>query len=417
MQKLSTFFPYFPSCNLTSVLCNPFPAHPQTTPPLPTLLPIFANTAPPPLSCHHHLIKLTLPPQHHQMSTPSQPLYDQFILPTYSRFPLEISRGSGASVWDTDGNEYLDFSSGIAVCSLGHCHPAVSAAVTSQANRLVHCSNLFYSEPQALLASRLNQITSQSGRCFFCNSGAEANEGLIKLVRRFGNATGRRFKIITFTSSFHGRTFATISATGQDKVKTGFAPLLDGFLHLPFGDQRAITYAAADPTVAAILIEPIQGEGGIHPAQPEFLLFLRQLCDKHDLLLLYDEIQCGLGRTGHWCAWQSIAPDAKPDAISWAKGIANGFPLGAFWVRNESIASGFPLHNLLNPGSHATTYGGNPVCCAAALAVLDTIEKDNLLQNVALRSSELKNSLANLSSPLIADIRGIGLMLGIELSP
>lgn len=209
---------------------------------------------------------------------------------------------------------------------------------------------------------------------------------------------------------------AGISATGQEKVKTGFAPLLEGFTHLPFGDQRAISFAAADPTVVAILIEPIQGEGGIHPAPPDFLPFLRQLCDKHDLLLLYDEIQCGLGRTGDWSAWQTLAPSAQPDAVSWAKGIANGYPLGAFWVRSESVASGYPLCDLLGPGSHGTTYGGNPVCCAAALAVLQIIEKDNLLQNVRTCGKLLLDSLRRIQSVHLNEVRGVGLMVGIELA-
>jgi predicted acetylornithine/succinylornithine family transaminase len=339
--------------------------------------------------------------------------YARHVVPTYGRFDLDIESGAGCRVRDFQGREYLDFGAGIAVCSLGHSHPEVTAAVAEQASRLVHCSNLYRTAPQAQLAQRLVEITGP-GKAFFCNSGAEANEGLIKLARRFGSATGRH-RILTFTNSFHGRTLACIAATGQDKVKKDFGPLPEGFAHLPFNDLEAVR-AAVDEKTIAILVEPIQGEGGIHPATPEFLRGLRELCDERGMLLLFDEVQCGLGRTGDWCGWRSIGEGVEPDGVSWAKGIANGFPLGSFWVSSKKFDERGPLCDLLGPGSHGTTYGGNPVCCAASLKVLEIIERDGLLA----KSSELGNALAaalkSLNSPLIQEIRHIGLMVGVELS-
>lgn len=337
-------------------------------------------------------------------------------MPTYGRFDLCIARGNGTRVWDFNGREYLDFGGGIAVCSLGHAHPAVTAAIAEQAATLVHTSNLYHTLPQAQVAKRLVNFIGRGGKVFCCNSGAEANEGLIKLARRFGNATGGRYEILTFTGSFHGRTMAGISATGQEKVKTGFAPLLDGFQHLPPGDIDAVRAAISEKT-AAILLEPIQGEGGIHLAKPEFLQQLRTLCDEANLLLLYDEIQCGLGRTGDWCGWRSIAQEgAEPDAVSWAKGIANGFPLGAFWAGTRDVA-GTPLCDLLGAGSHGTTYGGNPVACAAALTVFNEIEQKNLLKHTREAGAYITARLAMAQLPGIREIRSIGLMIGIEIDP
>ncbi len=340
--------------------------------------------------------------------------YARYVMPTYGRFDLDIEGGAGCRVRDFEGREYLDFGAGIAVCSLGHSHPEVAAAVAGQAGRLVHCSNLYRSEPQARLAKRLVEITGP-GKIFFCNSGAEANEGLIKLARRFGSASGRH-RIVTFTGSFHGRTMACITATGQDKVKKDFGPLLDGFVHAPFNDAGAAR-AAVDEKTAAILVEPVQGEGGIHPATPEFLRALRALCDEKNLLLLFDEVQCGLGRTGDWCGWRSIAPDVEPDGVSWAKGIANGFPLGSFWASSKSFDARGPLCDLLGAGSHGTTYGGNPVCCAAGSKVLEIIERDGLLAKSVELGSKLAAGLASIHSPWISEIRHLGLMIGVELSP
>jgi acetylornithine/N-succinyldiaminopimelate aminotransferase len=329
------------------------------------------------------------------------------VMPTYGRFDLDIERGSGCRVWDFEGREYLDFGAGIAVCSLGHAHPEVTKTVAEQASTLVHTSNLYRTAPQAELARRLVELTG-SGKVFFCNSGAEANEGLIKLTRRFGSQSGR-YEILTFQNSFHGRTMAGISATAQQKIKKGFAPLLEGFAHLPYRDLNSVSNAIGPKTVA-ILVEPVQGEGGIHIATGEFLRGLRQICDEHDLLLLFDEIQCGLGRTGDWCGWKSLDSNLMPDGVSWAKGIANGFPLGAFWA-----ASSRGLCDLLGPGAHGTTYGGNPVCCAAALKVLEIIEREGLRQNATVQGAKLRDGLRALNSPRVCEVRAIGLMIGIEL--
>jgi acetylornithine/N-succinyldiaminopimelate aminotransferase len=335
-------------------------------------------------------------------------LYADYVMPTYGRFDLDIERGSGSRVWDFEGREYLDFGAGIAVCSLGHAHPEVTKAVTEQASTLVHTSNLYRTAPQAELARRLVELAG-SGKVFFCNSGAEANEGLIKLTRRFGNPSGR-YEILTFQNSFHGRTMAGISATAQEKIKKGFAPLLEGFAHLPYRDLNSVSTAIGPKTVA-ILVEPVQGEGGIHIATGEFLRGLRHICDEHDLLLLFDEIQCGLGRTGDWCGWKSLDSNLMPDGVSWAKGIANGFPLGAFWA-----ASSRGLCDLLGPGTHGTTYGGNPVCCAAALKVLEIIEREGLRQNATVQGAKLRDGLRALNSPRVCEVRAIGLMIGIELA-
>jgi len=341
-------------------------------------------------------------------------LYKQFVVPTYGRFDLVIERGAGSRVWDAAGRELLDFGAGIAVCSLGHAHPRVTRAICEQAATLVHTSNLYYTKPQAFLAQRLVELVGTPGKIFSCNSGAEANEGLFKLTRKFGHPSGR-YEILTFRGSFHGRTMAGISATGQDKVKTDFEPLLEGFQHLPLNDLDAVR-AAIGPKTAAILIEPIQGEGGIHFAKAEFLAGLRALCDEHDVLLLFDEIQCGLGRTGDWCGWKSIAGDAvTPDGVSWAKGIANGFPLGAFWVRERPCGERGPLCDLLGPGTHGTTYGGNPVACAAALAVLDEIAEANLLAHAREMGAFFRDALLGLASPLVRDVRALGLMIGLDV--
>lgn len=337
--------------------------------------------------------------------------YREFVIPTYGRFDLDIASGSGCRVWDFDGREYLDFGAGIAVCSLGHAHPEITAAISGQAATLVHTSNLYRTSPQAGLAEQLVKIAGP-GKVFFCNSGAEANEGLIKLARRFGSPT-QRHEILTFEGSFHGRTMAGISATGQEKVKSGFGPLLEGFQHLPFGDLAAVE-AAVGPSTVAILIEPVQGEGGIHIARQAFLTGLRELCDKRDLLLLFDEVQCGLGRTGEWCGWRSLAPAVQPDGVSWAKGIANGFPLGAFWVGNGVRDDRGPLCDLLGPGSHGTTYGGNPVACAAGSKVLEIIERDNLRAAAIRLGKHLVDALLAARIPHVSEVRSIGLMAGVQ---
>ncbi len=348
-----------------------------------------------------------------QLTTPE--LFAQNVIPTYGRFPLCLSRGKGSRVWDESGREYLDFGAGIAVCSLGHAHPALTAALVEQSARLSHTSNLYYIRPQAELARRLVRYVGLPGKCFFCNSGAEANEALYKLARKFGNETGAggRHEVITFLHSFHGRTLAGIAATGQEKVRKGFEPLTPGFRHARINDLESVRTAITEKT-AAILIEPIQGEIGVLPASAEFLIGLRRLCDEHDLLLMYDEVQCGFGRTGDWCAWQSIAGEAAaPDAISWAKGMAGGFPMGAIWALDRPVnGPARSLCDILGPGSHGTTFGGNLLGCASATAVFDAIEGEDLLANVAARGAQAVNGLRR--SPYIKEVRGLGLMIGVE---
>jgi predicted acetylornithine/succinylornithine family transaminase len=368
-------------------------------------------------------------------SAPTIELFGSYVVPTYGRFPLAFERGEGAWVWDENGRKYLDFGAGIAVCSIGHCHPRVVEVMTRQIGRLVHTSNLYYTRPQGLLARKLVELVGLAGKVFFCNSGAEANEALYKLARKFGNETlsapadhtvgelvepcQDRHKILTFTGSFHGRTLAGISATGQEKVKKGFEPMVEGFQHLPFNDGPALL-AAMDGNTAAVLLEPVQGESGIHPATAHFLRMARSICDDYGVLLMFDEVQCGLGRTGEWCGWRSIAPEVIPDAISWAKGIAGGFPLGAIWVRDRpfTLKSGgaISLADLLGPGSHGTTFGGTPLVCTGALEVLRVIEEEGLLENARTLGAYAKEAIASLNSPLITEVRGLGLMLGMELA-
>ena len=279
---------------------------------------------------------------------------------------------------------------------------------------MIHTSNLYLTRPQGELAKLIVDLLGLGGKVFFCNSGAEANEGLYKLARKFGAATGRH-EIITFGNSFHGRTLGGISATGQEKVKTGFAPLVEGFTHVPFNDLAAVE-AAITPRTVAILVEPVQGEGGINPATPDFLKGLRALCDRHDLLLMFDEVQCGFGRTGDWCAWRTIVPSgAEPDAVSWAKGIAGGVPLGAFWAGTRQAGTA-PLCDLLGPGTHGTTYGGNPLAAAAGLAVLTEIGRAGLLANARNLGAHLIGKLEAMGLSAIRLVRGVGLMIGIELN-
>ncbi len=362
-------------------------------------------------------------------------LYDQYVIPTYGRFDLRLARGAGCEVWDEEGRRYLDFGAGIAVTSIGHCHPRVVGVMREQIARLVHTSNLYYTRPQAVLAERLVLLVGAGGKVFFCNSGAEANEGLFKLARKFGNegalpppkhtvgewvGTGtRRFEIVTMLGSFHGRTLAGVSATGQEKVKKGFEPMVEGFRHVPFNDAEALRSAVDAPGTVAVLLEPVQGESGVHPAGADFLRAARRLCDERNLLLMFDEVQCGLGRTGDWCGWKSIAPDVMPDAVSWAKGIAGGFPMGAIWVspRVVALADGTvkPLCDLLGPGTHGTTFGGTPLVCAGANEVLAVIEEEGMLANARVLGPHALAALRALGSPLIKEVRGLGLMVGLEL--
>lgn len=347
--------------------------------------------------------------------------FAEFVAPTYARFPICFERGSGARLWDSLGRSYLDFGAGIAVCALGHAHPRMVRALQEQAAQLIHISNLYYHSGQGKLARKLSECVGLPGKVFFTNSGAEANEAAYKLARRYGQkcGAGGRYEIITFGNSFHGRTMAGISATAQAKVKEGFGPLLEGFQHVPLNDIGALK-AAIGPRTAAILLEPIQGEGGIHLVQPDFLRQVRALCDEHQLLLMFDEIQSGLGRTGAWCAWHSLgAPEVLPDVITWAKGLAGGFPLGAIWMRKTPVplaeGGNVDLCDVLGAGTHGTTYGGNPLACAVGLAVLEEIEDAGLLENATTLGAQIVETVRAWENPLIAEVRGVGLMLGIEL--
>jgi predicted acetylornithine/succinylornithine family transaminase len=359
------------------------------------------------------------------MMSTTRELYDHYVIPTYGRFDLRLARGHGSEIWDEDGKRYLDFGAGIAVTSIGHCHPRVVRAMQEQIGKLVHTSNLYYTRPQGELAARLVRLVGRPGKVFFCNSGAEANEALYKLARKFGNEGAHpgapRIEIVTMLGSFHGRTLAGIAATGQEKVKKGFEPPVAGFRHVPFNDVHALRDAVSAPGIVAVLLEPIQGEIGVQPADADFLRMARALCDQRNLLLLFDEVQCGLGRTGDWCGWRTLAPGVEPDAVSWAKGIAGGFPLGAIWVSDRQIAlkdgTKKKLCDLLGPGTHGTTFGGTPLVCAGANEVLAVIEEEGMLENARKVGAHALTVLRGLASPLVQEVRGVGLMLGITLVP
>jgi acetylornithine/N-succinyldiaminopimelate aminotransferase len=331
----------------------------------------------------------------------------KYLIPTYAP-AVALVEGSGTSVWDAEGNEYLDFLSGIAVTNIGHCHPKMVRAVQDQVETLVHVSNLFYNEKQPLLAKALSELSGLPGaKCFFCNSGAEANEGLIKLARLWGSDRGK-YEIVTMRQSFHGRTLATLTATGQEKVQKGFAPLPEGFAYASFNDIQSVEDALSSKT-AAVLVEALQGEGGVIPADPEFLSSLRKLCDEKDILLLCDEVQCGMGRTGKWFGFQNY--DVQPDAFSLAKGLGNGFPIGA-------IVAGAKLSDIFQPGHHATTFGGTPLACSAALSVIEVIEEEELLANTMMMGAYLVEGLCEIAlkhKKWIAQVRGLGLLLGLVL--
>jgi acetylornithine aminotransferase/acetylornithine/N-succinyldiaminopimelate aminotransferase len=344
--------------------------------------------------------------------TSTAELYDAHVLKNYARAPLTLVRGRGTQVWDDAGNSYLDFTSGIAVSALGHCHPHWVAAVQRQAAELIHVSNLFRNPQQGELARRIVKQAGP-GRVFFCNSGAEANEALIKLARLHGvqksGEEGKCYKIICAKYAFHGRTYGGMSATPQEKIQKGFRPLVPGFA---FGELNNLQSFAdlVDGETAAIFVETIQGESGINPCTPEFLRGLRQLCDKHNLLLLLDEVQCGVGRTGKFYSFEHAG--VTPDAIGMAKGLGGGFPIGAMWVRDR-------FADLFHPGNHGTTFGGTPLACSAALAVLDVIERDNLLEKVRVQSGPWHDALRKLAVDFpkhVAAVRGLGYLVGVQLT-
>lgn len=336
--------------------------------------------------------------------------YSRFVLNT-ARRSLVLARGEGCKVWDADGKEYLDLGGGIAVNCLGHANPEMVKAISEQAATLIHTSNFYYNPQAARLAERLVGHMGGSGKIFFTNSGAESNECILKVARKAGNAAGR-YEIITALNSFHGRTFAGIAATGQEKMKQGFEPMLPGFVHVPFNDLAAVE-AAITPRTIAVMIEGIQGEGGITPASAEYLLGLRKLTKERGMLLLYDAVQCGHFRTGCYQSYMrtlegvSGGGDFKPDALSMAKSLGGGFPMGAAWISDEFAP-------LMGPGSHNTTYGGGPLASAVGNVILDIIERDNLVANIRARGEQLIAGLTPLiGKDGITAVRGLGGMIGV----
>ena len=330
-------------------------------------------------------------------------------LPVFARYQIVLDHGDGAYVYDTKGNKYIDYLGGIAVNVLGHNHPALVKAIAEQAGRMIHCSNLYYTEVQAEAAARLKQL-SGLGKVFFGNSGAEANEGAIKIARKYAHQSDpEKSQIITAWHSFHGRTLATLTATGQPKYQEGFGPLPGGFDYVDFNDIDALEKMMSEKT-CAVMLEPIQGEGGVNMPQPGYLAKVRELCDKHKALLIFDEIQTGMGRTGTMFAYEQFG--VIPDIVTLAKGLAGGVPIGAFVVRDEVAAT-------FHAGDHGSTFGGNPLACAAANAVLTTIDRDQLLDNCREVGAYLKEKLEGFQQKypsLITGVRGMGLILGMELT-
>ena len=334
---------------------------------------------------------------------------DSTLMTTYARLPVRFARGEGARLWDSEGREYLDALSGVAVCGLGHAHPAVSAALCKQASTLIHTSNIYEIPLQEELAAQLTRLSGME-RAFFCNSGCEANEAAIKLARLHGHKRGiKEPAIVVMEGSFHGRTLATLSATGNRKVQAGFEPLVKGFVRVPYNDIDALC-AVADNSdnVVAVLVEPVQGEGGIRVPDADYLAGIRALCDKHNWLLMLDEVQTGMGRTGHWFAFQHS--DIKPDVMVLAKGLGNGMPIGTCLARGAAAT-------LFEPGNHGSTFGGNPLACSAALAVIATTEKENLVARAGQLGQRMLNGFHQQLSGTagVVEIRGLGLMLAVEL--
>lgn len=342
--------------------------------------------------------------------------FDASVMKTYGRFPIAIEKGQGCRLWDTDGKEYLDFVAGIATCTLGHAHPALIEAVTAQIQKLHHVSNLYYIPEQGRLAEWLVN-NSCADKVFFCNSGAEANEAAIKLVRKYAQTVLDRVQlpvILTAKASFHGRTLATITATGQEKYQKGFEPLVEGFAYIPYNDIAAVENAIADldegtySRVVAIMLEPLQGEGGVRPGDLEYFLRLRKICDENNILLVFDEVQVGVGRTGKLWGYENLG--VEPDIFTSAKGLAGGIPIGAMLCKDSCA--------VFEPGNHASTFGGNPFACASALAVLQTLEKENILHNVQARGEQLRvklRAIAKKYPDLFQEVRGWGLINGMEL--
>ncbi len=332
-------------------------------------------------------------------------MFDDYVIANYGRLPKVITKGENNKLFDLEGNEILDMFPGWAVSGIGHCHPKVVKAIQQQAAKLLHIDNTFYTVEQGKLAKLLSE-RAFGGKCFFCNSGAEANEAALKLARR--HTPRQQYKIITAEKSFHGRTFATLTATGQSKCHEGFQPLPAGFVYVPFNDIDALQ-EAFDDEVAAVMIEPIQGEGGVHEATPEYMQTIRDLCDANGALMILDEVQTCMGRTGRWFGYQHY--EVVPDVITMAKALGGGVAVGAMMARPDIAAS-------LVPGTHASTFGGNSLACAASIAVVEAIEEDNLLDNANVMGRYTREKLAQLKEkyPIIDHVRGKGLMIGIQLT-
>lgn len=333
---------------------------------------------------------------------------EEYYLPVFGRYQLALTHGKGCKLYDADGNEYLDFLAGIAVNSLGHAHPALVKAISEQAGKLMHCSNIYYTDIQAQAAKEIVEVTGLD-RVFLANSGAEANEGAIKLARKYGHQKNDgKYRIITAVHSFHGRTMMTVTATGQPKYQQGYEPLPSGFDYVPYGDIQALKEVMAED-VCCVLLEPIQGEGGVHVPSDEYLREARALCDKFDALLIFDEIQTGVARTGKWFAYMHSG--IKPDVLTFAKGIGGGFPVGGFVVTER-------LAHVFKPGDHGGTFGGNPLACAAIHATLNTIKNENIVEHTATLGAYFKQQLEVLLDKYpdkVAEVRGLGLILGMEL--
>jgi predicted acetylornithine/succinylornithine family transaminase len=330
-----------------------------------------------------------------------------YVIPTYGERSVAFSRGKGVYLWDTEGKKYLDFVAGLSVNSLGYSHPEIVKAIGSQVRKLMHISNLYYHESQGLLAERLIQL-SFPGKCFFANSGLEANEAAIKLCRKYGSEIlAGASEIITMEKSFHGRSLATLAATGQDKIHKGFYPLVPGFHYARFNDIDSVKEKIT-PQTCAVMLEPVQGEGGIYVARKEFLRDLRALCSEKKILLVFDEVQCGLGRTGKFFAYEHYG--LKPDVLTLAKAIASGIPMGVM------IAAG-PYSDILGKGNHASTFGGNPLACAVSLKVVEIISRKKFLDSIIVKGNFFKDSLEKLKTgfSFIKEVRGLGLMLGMEV--
>ena len=332
-------------------------------------------------------------------------MFNQYVIGNYGRLPRVITKGEGNWLWDMDGNRILDMFPGWAVSGIGHCHPKVVEAIRKQAGDLLHMDNTFYNIPQGQLAKLLSE-RAFGGKCFFCNSGAEANEAALKLARK--HTPKEKYKFITAERSFHGRTFAAVTATAQPKYHDGFLPMLPGFIYVPYNDIDAL-HEAFTEEVAAVMIEPIQGEGGIHEATPEYMQTIRDLCDEYGAMMILDEVQTGLGRTGRWFGYQHY--EVTPDIITLAKALGGGVAIGAMMARPEIAAS-------LVPGTHASTFGGNPLACAAAIAVIEAIEEGNLLDHTIKMGDYTRKKLEAMKDkyPVIDHLRGKGLMIGIQLT-